>query len=266
MLEPKIELVMSEFGTARANAGGAMLSSFDRLNPTLDGFLSIFPGAKVTLYTDMQLGAPTGVRTVLVDPPFLRQHERYGWRAHDYYQVYGLLNSSAQIAIAMDSDMKIVSPDFRVIELLARKFGLALPMNPRLLARVDGLVGADSTYRSTVDETLGSTFAYNLTPIAFSTEHAKARTLLERYLALLTENPGRGAVHLSKAVYELGNHPCLLPAAWCVCSPRDYESPHVWRNAIALHVGHADVEPRWQIESAKMSIRSWHNRLRHFFK
>jgi hypothetical protein len=154
----------------------------------------------------------------------------------------------------MDSDMKIVSPDFQAVTVLARRFGLALPMNPRMLARVDGTMGSDTTYRPADDETLGTTFAYNLTPMAFSTSHAAARAMLERYLALMAANPGRGAVHLSQAAFELGYSPCLLPATWCVCSPNDYESPHVWKHAIALHVGHADVEPRWRMEGTRSRL------------
>lgn len=251
-----VELVMSEFGAARLNAGGAALDAADRLNPTLSGFLSLFPDAQVVLYTDQETAALPGVRIVKVRPPFSSEHPRYGWRAHDYYQVHGLLESRADVAIAMDADMKIVSGDFSVIATLAQRFGLAVPMNPRLLARVDGLVGSDSTYRIEADETRGTTFAYNLTPMAFGTAHAGARAVLAGYLERLQRNPGRGAVHLSQACFEQGYSPCLLPAQWCVCTPADFDSRHVWPNAIALHIGHADVEPRWNMEKKKSAVRA----------
>lgn len=253
--EPTIELIMSEFGSTRRNAGGAELSAGSRLNPTFDSFRRIFPQAAVTLFTDAELQAGEGVRVVRVDPPFLRGHQRYGWRSHDYYQAFGMLQSSADVAIAMDSDMMIVSDGFRAIAELARIFGLALPLNPRLLLRIDGGIGADSTYSADADGTLGLGITYNLTPIAFATGHSGARAMLERYCQLMLEAPGRGAVHLAQASYELGYQPCLLPPQWCVCSPRDLDSPHLWREAVVLHVGHKDVLPRWRRERLKQKVR-----------
>lgn len=245
---------MSEFKAVRLNAGGNSLDVRNRLNPSLDCFLQIFPNASVSLYTDTFFQVPERVRLIYVEPPFEIAHDRYGWRAHDYYQAFGMLNSKADVAVAMDSDMKIVSDDFSAIVVLAKRFGLALPMNPRMLSRVDGSIGADSTYQADTDETLGTTFALNLTPIAFSPIHAQARALLQRYLQLLESKPGRGAVHLSQASYELGFSPCLLPSNWCVCSPKDYESPHIWKHPIALHIGHADVEARFRLEAIRSSL------------
>lgn len=254
---PSIELVMSEFGHARLNAGGGQLSQFDRLNPTLDSFRKIFPKASVTLFTDQDLSIGGAVRVVKVSPPFSRDEHRYGWRAHDYYQAVGMLESSADIAIAMDSDMLIVSEGFRVIVELADIFGLAVPINPRLLQKIDGGIGTDSTYDAASDRTMGLGMSYNLTPIAFSTRHKIARTLLERYSEKLRLYPGRGAVHLVNASYEIGYQPCILPPQWCVCSPRELDSKHIWREAIALHVGHKDVLPRWKSEMRKQKFRNF---------
>lgn len=259
MDNPTIELVMSEFGGVRQNAGGGLLSASDRLNPTLDSFRRIFPQAEVALYTDHDLDAENDVKIMRVDPPFVRNEPRYGWRSHDYYQAAGLLQSSADIAIAMDSDMQIVSSGFRAIVELANTFGFAAPLNPRLLLKIDGGIGLDSTYEAGTDDTLGLGMTYNLTPMAFSTKHEGARVLLERYCQLLIQSPGRGAVHLVKATYELGYHPCVLPPQWCVCSPRDLDSKYLWKHAIALHVGHRDVLPRWRREMFK-------DRLRHVFR
>jgi hypothetical protein len=255
MVEPTVELVMSEFGSTRQNAGGAQFDSGNRLNPTLDSFRRIFPQAKVTLYSDQHLDAGDGVEVVRVDSPFSRTEQRYGWRSHDYYQAVGLLKSSADITIAMDSDMKIVSDGFRAIARFAEIFGLAVPLNPRLLLKIDGGIGVDSTYVAPADDTLGLGLTYNLTPIAFSTRHENARAMLERYSQLLRQSPGRGAVHLVQASYELGYQPFVLPPQWCVCSPRDLDSKHLWREAVVLHVGHLDVLPRWRREMLKQKVR-----------
>ena len=250
-----IELVMSEFGLARQNAGGGQLSQADRLNPTLDSFLKIFPSAAVTLFTDQDFEVGGTVRTIKVSPPFNCDEVRYGWRAHDYYQAVGMLESSADIVIAMDSDMLIVSDSFRALIELADIFGLAVPINPRLLQKIDGGIGMDSTYDAASDRTMGLGLTYNLTPIAFSTSHKSARILLERYIEKLKQHPGRGAVHLVNASYDIGYQPCVLPPQWCVCSPRDFDGKHIWREAIALHVGHKDVLPRWTSEMRKEKFR-----------
>jgi hypothetical protein len=258
---PEIELVMSEFGSVRQNAGGTKLSASERLNPTLDSFLKVYPTALVTVYTDQDMHFSSGVRVIKVSPPFDCTDPRYGWRAHDYYQAIGMLKSTADIAIAMDSDMLVVSEGFSAIAIFAKRFGLTLPINPRLLMKIDGGIGMDSSYDISADETLGLGMTYNLTPVAFSTKHPIARQLLEHYCALLKETPGRGAVHLVQATHELGYQPFILPPQWCVCSPRDFDSKHLWCEAIVLHVGHADVYPRWEREIRKKKVRSFISRM-----
>lgn len=246
---------MSEFGSERQNAGGARFDGADALNPTLDSFQRVFPRAAVTLYADQDLDFGPGVKVVRVNSPFSRAHQRYGWRSNDYYKGFGLLQSSADIAIAMDSDMQIVSDDFRAILELTSIFGLAVPLNPRLLLRVDGLIGADSTYSAAGDATLGLGMAYNCSPIAFATRHQAARAMLERYCERILQSPGRGPVHVAQASYDVGYQPCVLPPQWCVCSPRDLDSPHLWREAVVLHVGHGDVLPRLRRERLKEKLR-----------
>lgn len=260
--DAKIELVMSEFGHHRANAGGATLPLRDRLNPTLHGFRGLWPKAVVTLYTDQDWPAEAGLQVRKVDPPFDRSHPRYGWRAHDYYQIFGLLNSTADVAVAMDSDMEIVSSKFGFLTELAKRFGLTVPINPRMLLGIDGGIGVDSTYEPSEDPSGGVSIAYNLTPIAFSTDHQAARRTLEDYAARLAANPGRGAVHLSAACLATGFQPHVLPYQWCVSSPRDVDSKHIWSDALALHVGHADVIPRFRKEQRSGQFRERFRRLR----
>jgi hypothetical protein len=244
MEEPAIELIMSEFGPERRNAGGAAFEAEGRLDPTLSGFRQLFPDGRVTLYTDADI-REDGVETVAVDPPFDRSHPRYGWRAHDYHQALGLLRSTAEIAIAMDSDMLIVSDRFRTIVPLAKAFGFAAPANPRLQVRVDARLGIDSSYDVDVDPTAGTGFAYNLTPLAFATVNDRARTFLETYCRVMRERPGRAGLRLWQAAFESGFAPYLLPYQWCVCRPGDVDSRHIWADPIVLHVGHPEVYPHY---------------------
>jgi hypothetical protein len=261
-----VELIMSEFGTERQNAGGASFNYQNRLNPTMESFLQQFPEATVKVYTDQQINFGAGVHTVLVQPPFDKSSGRYGWRAHNYYQAVGMLSSKADYAIAMDSDMLIISDGFKVITEFAKIFGIALPINPRLLIKIDGGIGIDSRYKMSTDRTKGLGLTFNVTPIIFNTKNKGARAFLEKYCSLFLESPGRSAPHYVEASFQLGFQPYILPPQWCVCSPRDLDSKHIWPEAIILHVGHTDVLPRWRREAFKSKIRSSIAKLRKYVK
>jgi hypothetical protein len=232
----------------------------DRLEPALSSFKQIFPEASVTLYSD-RAWLHEGLTVHEVLPPFDASHPRFGWRAHDYYQAEGLLRSKADIAIALDSDFEIVSPDFDTLTVLAAAFGLCVPMNPRLLLRIDGSVGTDSTYDVSANSWAGTSLTYNLTPIAFSTKHSAARQLLEEYTRRMVERPGRGGVHLAEASFDLGFQPNILPPQWCVSSPADLDSKHIWAHPIALHVGHRDVWPKLRYERRRASLKAFAKRI-----
>lgn len=221
---PRIELVMAQFG-ARA----------DELEPTLSSFTKFFPEASVTLYTDRVLSQPPAIVNVqLVEPPFSPTHERYGWRCSDYYKAYGLLTSSAEVAIAVDCDMYIVSDEVRAIIPLTLRFGLCLPANPRLLVKRDTAIGTDSD--GVLDITLGCGFAVNSTPISFHTRHRAAGRFLEQFISQMASNPVRAPLALWRACWSSGFLPFVLPFQWCVCHE------HIGiGNEIILHLGHAEV-------------------------
>lgn len=240
-----VELILSEFGGSRGNAGDPSLSLADRFEPALGSFRAVFPDARVHIRTDDPVLNVEGATVTNVDPPFDRAHPRYGWRAHDYYQAIGLLESEADIAVALDADILIVSDRFRALLPLTEAFGLAVPLNPRLMLGIDGRYGSDSPYEQSEDPSQGLAIGYNLTPIAFATAHAAARALLQDYAARMRVRPGRGAVHLSAASLATGFQPHPLPPQWCASSPRDLDSRHIWNEAVALHIGHGDVLPYW---------------------
>jgi hypothetical protein len=244
-VRPPVELVLAEFGLERSNAGKADLSRHERLNPTLSSFRELFPDAPVTLYTDAEIGGE-GIEVRRVDPPFERDNPRYGWRASNYYQAKGILDSAAGVAVAMDADMRIVSPEFRRILPLASRFGLCVPANSRLVVAVNARKGHDSDYDQDADPTRGTGFAYNHSPMACAPGSERARRFLETYLRLSVERPQRGTHLLWLAAWESGVAPFLLPFNWCVCSRRTLRARHLDGNEIVLHVGHPDVEPHYQ--------------------
>lgn len=237
----KINLVMAEFGRHRSNAGGGNLSNHDRLNPTLDSFMKFFDKEEadisVTVYTDQDYEDTSLISYVKKKPIFNLNHKRFGWRCNDYYKVLALLESTADIAISLDSDMQIVSDESLSIVPLTEKFGVCLPANPRFLVKVDGDLGADGQATGEYDSSRGNGFANNMSPISFDTKNKRARTLLEEYCNQMISSPARGPLVMWRAQWATGINPYLLPYQWCVCS-----EARGLGNEIMLHVGHREVE------------------------
>lgn len=203
-----------------------ILAEFNRPTPDVRNIQAAFPTAKVHVLTDG-------------DVPDLFTGARRGWRMNDYWKAARILDSQADVAIAMDGDMRIVSAeDARTLPILAQRFGLCLPVNPRYLVRVDTLIGADSD--GVLDETRGTGHAVNCTPIAFSTRHDGARECVEAYCRIMLDNPVRGPLAWWRAFWQTGFSPCLLPPQWCVCQE------HIGiGNEIMLHVGHERVRKQY---------------------
>jgi len=209
------------------------------VEPSLTSFRRHFPEATTSLYTDSGFSSIPGIERVLnVIPPFAKNDTRYGWHASDLYKVRGLLNSTADLAIAIDCDMEVVSTDVRTLIPLTARFGLCLPANPRHLVRVDTMIGADSD--KVLDETDGCGYAMNTTPIAFFTKHQAARHILETFCDEITRVPARAPLVMWRASWKTGFAPYILPLQWCVC-----EQSIGIGDEIILHVGHEGVRQHY---------------------
>jgi hypothetical protein len=204
------------------------------IDPSFSSFRKYFPEATFRLYCDRRVSIP-GVSVTLVDPVFKKDHYRYGNRCNDYYKVWGLLHSNADFAICVDNDMEIVSPLVNRIVTLTESFGVCLPSNPRLLVRKDTLIGEDSD--KILDETEGTAFALNMSPISFDTKNKIAKTLLSEYCAEILNQPVRGPLAMWRAIWKTKFYPCILPPQWCVC----LEHCGIG-DEIILHVGHQKVK------------------------
>ena len=123
-----VEIVMAEFAPGRPT-----------LEPTLSSVRRTWPEATVTLYTNIDLDPAFWGVDKLVPTENRFGGSRAGWRGSDYYQIVGLLaESDADVAIAVDKDMHIISEDAaRELPNLAQRFGLCVPQNPR--GTFDGL-------------------------------------------------------------------------------------------------------------------------------
>lgn len=237
-MSPTVSIIMSEFGSVRKNAGDAHLPS-DRLEPALSSARECFPEAQILAYTDGTWECPPEVPYQLVQPLFDRRHPRFGWRAHDFFQAQGLLDAATDVAIAIDTDMLVVSPAFKTLVPIAQRFGFCAPINSRNPVRSEfhAVDGAPLDDRSQGNGTLTYTALF-----AFDTSNPRARKLLERYRDLLLETPGRAPPLLWKASWETGVAPYILPPQWCV------GGGHVGIGAeIVLHVGHAAVRRHYRV-------------------
>tara|TARA_Y100000004_G_C8957856_1_gene431678 strand:+ start:1142 stop:1909 length:768 start_codon:yes stop_codon:yes gene_type:complete len=239
-MKTRVNLVMAEFGANRNNAGGNNLSNKDRLNPSLDSFLRIFKREdleiSVTVYTDHPGEDTAIIKYVKKDPIYNNVHPRFGWRCNDYYKVLALLESNADIAISLDSDMFVLSTEALTLLDMTKKFGVCLPANPRMLVNIDGNIGADGNKDKKYDASKGNGFANNMSPISFDTNNTRARLLLEQYCTQMENDPVRGPLAMWRAQWTSGVNPYLLPYQWCVC-----KSHCGIGNEIMLHVGHKEV-------------------------
>ena len=102
----ELEIIFSEFGLRKDANQPAAFNDLHRLDPTYSSVKQYFPEAKFTFYTDdTNLGDGYDDIEIKVIPEneFIQNnHHRQGWNNSDYYQIQGLLNSTADIAISMD--------------------------------------------------------------------------------------------------------------------------------------------------------------------
>lgn len=212
----KIDIVLAEFG---------------RPEPDTAQYRRVFPNATVRIFGDAD------ARKCEWLPQF--DGPRSGHRMNDFWKAQLALISSADVVIVVDADMRIVDDDgMRQLPVLAERFGLCLPANPRYLVAVDGTIGADPGKQASPAAEYGH--AVNCSPIAFSTHHGRARYAVETYCQSMLDTPARGPVVWWRAFWKTGFFPCLLPPQWCVCQE------HVGiGNEIMLHVGHEKVRKHY---------------------
>jgi len=153
-----INIIMSEFGDRRVNRGGGNFGDLHRLDPSVTSFSSWFrtDELKLTVYSDYEIdvsGFDIETEVKVVDK--ISSGHRSGYHAADYYKFYGMLKSPYETAIAMDNDMVTMSKAVRTLPYLAKKFGICLPINPRLLVNLDSTKGDDSNYDIKEDKSNG---------------------------------------------------------------------------------------------------------------
>ena len=239
-----IEFIFSEFGLRAGANQSRIFTDKYRLDPTYSSIKSFFPNAKLTLYTNTEELAKnySDVEVRLVDvkeSPFTKFNHRWGWHCCDYYQIKGLLESKADIAISVDSDLTFVSNEIETLLPITKKFGLCVPTNERQMVRVDGIHtrGNDGDYYIDEDESRGNYLTYDLWWASFYTRNKRGRVWLEEFCRLMETNPRRAPLQMSRAAWNTGVYPYSMPVQWGV--GKGYIG---CGNEIILHVGHKEVQ------------------------
>ena len=212
-----------------------ILAEHGRPAPDVTQYRETWPEADIQVFSGSDLPD-----VAQLDP----KHPRYGWRMNDYWKVVKMLDSGADVAMCFDADMRIVDRQAaRTLPLLAMRFGICLPINPRYLVRVDGSVGADTNWAPETrdhrhDLSDGCGPSVNCSPIAIrlKDDNGQPQPLAEFYCAQMLMDPVRGPMAWWRAMWESGRSPLILPPQWCVCER------HIGcGNEIILHTGHEAV-------------------------
>lgn len=220
-----IEIIFAEFGNVKVD---------------VEHYRKYFPEAKFTLYSDRKVRDHGFDHFIKVNGPFPREDERYGWHMNDYWQIEGILRSDADICLAFDADMRIVSDEIRTIIPLVQKFGLCLPANSRMLVKTDATMGIDGD--NVGDESNGNGFALNSAITAINKHNSQAMYCAWTFCDLMTRKPVRAPLAWWRAIWQTGFNPYLLPFNWCVCH-KDIGIG----DEIILHVGHTAVKNHYNI-------------------
>lgn len=238
-----IEFIFAEFGP-RQQANQQWESSIPRLDPTYSSIKRYFPDATIVFYTDQDdiaINYPSiEVRKIDINnSPFTKTNHRWGWHCCDYYQVQGLLTSTADIAISVDSDLMFISDQIHTLPDIIKRFGICVPTNERQLVKVDGIVtrNNDGDYTNDENPSLGNILTYDLWWAGFDTKNDRARQYLSEFCRLMETNPRRAPLQMSRAAWNTGIYPYSMPQQWGVGS-----GYIACKNEIILHVGHTNVQ------------------------
>lgn len=209
-----------------------ILAEYGKPAPDVTQYRETWPEADIQVFSG----------TDLPDVPQLDPaHPRYGWRMNDYWKVRKMLDSGADIAMCFDGDMRIVDREAaRTLPLLAERFGICLPINPRYTVQRDSVDGADVAAFEDYGVLTGP--GVNCSPIALSLHRdcmdpGFGLHVAEEYCEQMLANPVRGPLAWWKAMWNMQFSPLILPPQWCVCER------HIGVGGeIILHEGHASVK------------------------
>lgn len=235
------EFIFTEFGEERVNAGGAVLSQQNRLEPSLSGIKKYFPNAKITVYTDFDWQNTDRLNIIKVQSPVAEaDHPRFGYRTGNYFKFKGLVESKADFVCALDSDMFFVNENVYSLVMLTQKFGFCAPYNIRQLLKQDMVQSLDT--QPIKDESLGMGRSYNQSPMTLWKDHEAGKKYYTACMEIMKKDPSRGSLVMWKAAWKTGVHPYVLPKQFCVC-----DGDVGCNDEVILHIGHPNVAKYYKL-------------------
>ena len=238
-----IEFIFSEFNAERVNAGGADLSHQLRLDPSLSTLKKYFPNAKYTVYSDFDLKID-GVNLKKVEAPVLQDKknlQRHFYHLADYYKFKGMLESDADIAISIDSDMYILNENIYSLIYLTEKFGFCVPNSSGQSMNFEVATSLDTI--PVTDESKGFGITSNITPMTLSKKSESGKLFFEKCCEYMEREPSRASIVMWKAAWDSGVYPYFLPKEFCVCRGSEGLG-----NEVILHVGHPSVAEFYNVK------------------
>lgn len=193
-----------------------------------------------------------GVNVYLLRPNQLewKDHPRWPIRNTNLWLAKASLWEQYESVCCLNDDMYICNKGFIDGFALAEKFGVCVPMNPRIYVKYNAM-GADTTEEDRKETDKGPIYgpACNMSPMFVCRLHDHAKFLIETYIEEL-HNCMRGTLAFWLASYRTGVTPLYLPEQWCVCESnavyiKNYKKPLQERvhsiEPIMLHLGQDKV-------------------------
>jgi len=191
-----------------------------------------FTGLPIVVVSDepQDLSYDLQVSVISVEHSSLQwlDNPRWGVRNCNMLSAKFALGLPYDICCVLNDDMRIAHPGFVDGFTLAARFGVCVPMNPRVYVKYNAM-GADMEKTPYCPQYEGPEHApaCNVSPMFVCRHHDAATTLLSAYLEEL-QVCMRGTHAFWRASWRTGITPVYLPEQWCVCGSsakyiRDYK-------------------------------------------
>lgn len=204
----------------------------------------------VVIYSDKNYESLGDDVTVQIVEPHWKGHRRFHNRNNDYWKI--IAAKEFELALVLDDDVRIVNEQFIQGFSMAQRFGLCLPINPRVYFGLDREVG-DDVDNVILQETVDVPYympANNMGVIFVDTTSHDVGHLLDQYLEFMEKFPCRGPVAMGVACWRSKCTPYFLPEEWCACGGYNQFKTRTRKRIMPtfLHVGHPDVKTWFEKE------------------
>lgn len=198
----------------------------------------------ITVYSDIELDIDADVvRFQRVKHPVREEN-----RNSSLIRLIALRDSPHDCTCYLDNDVYVVDSAFLEGFAIAERFGVAMPINPRLTIKKELDKGVDvlPCHKELLKAIPGNLTAFNA---GLFYAHKIASPFLKRAVEIQSANSGRGQANLIQTVWETGTAPYILPKNWLVCS-EDCGTD----NPITLHAGHRLILEWYKKDFAQVKL------------